>query len=66
MRTVLDTHVSNDRSGYHPNLSYIMLDLACRLIPQEIFRQSDAVTDTPLLRKFPRETNMLRDIGTNS
>ena len=42
-----------------------MLDLACLLIPQEIFPQSAVVTDTPLLRKFPRETNILRDIGAN-
>ncbi len=47
----------------NPNLSQIMLDLACLLIPQEIFPQSAVVTDTPLLREFPCETNILRDIG---
>jgi hypothetical protein len=49
----------------NPNLSQIMLDLACLLIPQEIFPKSAVVTDTPLLQKFPRETNILRDIGAN-
>ena len=49
----------------NPNLSQIMLDLACLLITQEIFPQSAVVTDTPLLRKFPCETNILRDIGAN-
>jgi hypothetical protein len=50
---------------FSPNLSQIMLDLACLLIPQEIFPQSAVLTDTPLLRKFPCETNILRDIGAN-
>jgi hypothetical protein len=49
----------------NPNLSQMMLDLACFLIPQEIFPQSAVVTDTPLLRDFPCETNILRDIGAN-
>jgi hypothetical protein len=49
----------------NPNLSQIMLDLACLLIPQEIFPQSAVVTDTPLLRKFPCKTNIRRDIGAN-
>jgi len=42
-----------------------MLDLACLLIPQEIFPQSVVVTDTALFRKFPCETNILHDIGAN-
>jgi hypothetical protein len=48
-----------------PNLSQIMLDLACLLIPQEILPQSAVLTDTPILREFPCETNILRDIGAN-
>ena len=48
-----------------PNLSQICTDLAGLLVPQGIFPQSAVITDTPLLRKFPRETNILRDIGTN-
>jgi hypothetical protein len=45
-----------------------MPDLACLLIPQEIFSQSPGITDTGLLRKFPCETpflfenNGLRDL----
>jgi len=49
----------------NPNLLQIMLDPACLLIPQKIFPQSAVVADTPLLRKFPRETNILRDISAN-
>jgi len=50
---------------FGPNLSQIMLDLACLLIPQEIFPQSAVVTDMPLLREFPCETDIRRDIGAN-
>ncbi|MGC9387259.1 MAG: hypothetical protein ACP5D0_09950, partial [Hydrogenovibrio sp.] len=61
-----------------PNISQICTDLACSLIPQEIFSQSVVITDTTLLRKFPcetknstpegvsRETNALRNLSTNS
>ena len=41
-------------------------NLACLLVPQGIFPQSAVITDTPLLRKLPCETHILRDIGTNS
>jgi len=54
-----------DECSSNPNLSQIMLDLACLLILQEIFPQSAVVTDTSLLREFPCETNILRDIGAN-
>jgi len=50
---------------FDPNLSQIMLDLACFLLPQEIFPQSAVVTDTPLLRGFSCETDIRRDIGAN-
>jgi len=53
------------QSMHNPNLSHIMLDLACLLIPQEIFPQSAVVTDTPLFREFSCETNIRRDIGAN-
>ena len=43
-----------------------MHDLACPLIPQEIFPQLAVITDTTRLRKFPCETNVLRDIYANS
>ena len=59
---ILQLRASHD---FSPNISQIMLDLACLLIPQEIFPQSAVITDTPLLRKFPCETNILRDIGAN-
>ena len=39
-----------------------MDDLACPLIPQEIFLSLVVITDTIRLRKFPCETNVLRDI----
>jgi hypothetical protein len=42
-----------------------MPDLACLLIPQEIFPQSPGITDTGLLRKFPCEINILRDLRAN-
>ena len=53
------------RQAPSPNLSRIGTDLACLLVPQGIFPQSAVITDTPLLRKLPCETNILRDIGTN-
>ena len=56
-----------------------MRDLACLLIPQEIFPQSPVITDTELFRKFPScarflgtcarflgsETNILRNLCAN-
>ena len=49
-----------------PKISQICTDLACLWVPQGIFSQSAVLTDTPLLRKVPCETNILRDISTNS
>ena len=43
----------------------MMPDLACLLISQEIFPQLAVITDTPRLRKFPCETNILRDISAH-
>jgi hypothetical protein len=53
-----------DKSGVlpSPNISQIMHNLACLLIPQEIFPQSARITDMPLLLKFPCEINILRDL----
>ena len=49
-----------------PDDSRIRTDLACLLIPQEIFPQSSVIIDTAFPREFPCETNILRDLGTNS
>ena len=57
---------SQVRQAPSPNFSRICTDLAGLLVPQGIFPQSAVITDTPLLRKSPCETNILRDIGTNS
>ncbi|MCP4470983.1 MAG: hypothetical protein GY815_09900 [Gammaproteobacteria bacterium] len=54
-----------ERNGVSPENSQIMHDLACLLIPQEIFPQSLVITDTRLLREFPCENNILRDIRAN-
>ena len=51
--------------SFNPENSQIMHDLACLLIPQEIFPQSLVITDTRLLREFPCGTNILRDIRVN-
>jgi hypothetical protein len=43
-----------------PDVSQIMLNLTCVLIPQEKCPQSAAFGDTPLLRRLFSETNMPR------
>jgi hypothetical protein len=48
-----------------PENSQIMHHLASLLIPQEIFPQSRVIVDTRLLRKFPCEINVLRDLGAD-
>ena len=48
-----------------PENSQIMHHLASLLIPQEIFPQSLVIVDTRLLRKFPFEINILRDLGAD-
>ena len=55
-----------------PENSKIMHDLACLLIPQEIFTlkghqgpQSPGITDTRLLQKFPCKINILRNLRAN-
>ncbi len=54
------------RTMLNPESSQIMLHLACLLIPQGIFLQSPVITDTGLLQKFPRETNILHNIRAYS
>jgi hypothetical protein len=48
-----------------PENSQIMHHLASLLVPQEIFPQSLVIVDTRLLRKFPCEINILRDLGAD-
>ncbi|MCP4470399.1 MAG: sulfatase-like hydrolase/transferase, partial [Gammaproteobacteria bacterium] len=45
----------------YPGKFINMHNLACLLIPQEIYPQSLVITDTRLLRIFPCEINILRD-----
>jgi hypothetical protein len=49
----------------NPENSQIMHHLASLLIPQEIFPQSLVIVDTRLLREFPCEINILRDLGAD-
>ncbi len=53
------------RTGLDPENSQIMPDLTCLLIPQQILPQALVISDTRLLREFPGEINILRDIRAN-
>ena len=54
-----DYYTKDMPSSSIPENSLIMHDLACLLIPQEIFPQSLVITDTRLHRRFPCETLLL-------